>query len=536
MVSLPRVRRQDGTVTLAPYCTRHAPAAMVATVDHLATTAACGVLADGGSAADAALCASAVLAVTTQHMCGMGGDLLAVVAPAGAAPRALVAAGAAGSGADPDRLRAEGHTRMPFRGDIRAVPVPGCVDGWLALHERFGRLPLARVLEPARRLAAGGFPASPLLARAVPLVAAVPGADDFTASGDLAPGDRIRRPGVARTLEAIASDGRAGFYLGEFGEELLALGGGEYTPADLERVHAQWAEPLRVEVWGHDLWTVPPPSQGYLTLAGAAIAAGLDLDPGDPVGFLHLLVESAVQAGFDRPDVLHEHADGAALLAPDRLAARRAAIDPRRASRRSVPGAAGGTIHLNVIDGDGMAVSLTQSNAAGFGAHLATPRTRIFLQNRGTGFSLVPGHPTEYGPGRRPPHTLSPALVTGPGVTMALGTMGADSQPQILLQLLARLLVAGDDPGAAVAAPRWFLAGPSGEPFAAWEDPARLRVRLEGHAPPGWRAGLAARGHDVEVVEPFAYGAGHAHVVVRDGRGLAGAADPRALTGAVSGL
>jgi gamma-glutamyltranspeptidase/glutathione hydrolase len=523
-------------MTLAPYSTRYAPSAMVATVDHLATTAACGILADGGSAADAAVGASAVLAVTTQHMCGMGGDLLAVVAPPGEPPGALLAAGRAGSGADAERLRADGHATMPFRGDIRSVPVPGCVDGWVSLHDRFGRLPLGRVLAPARRLAGDGFPASPLLARAVGLVAALPEAADYVAGGRLAAGDRVRRPGVARTLDAIAARGRAGFYLGEFGEELLELGAGEFTPADLERVQAEWCEPVHAHAWGHDLYTVPPPSQGYLTLAGALIAEGLPLDAADPGAFLHLLVESAAWAGHDRPAVLHEHADGTALLAPERLDPRRSAIRPDAASRLPAPGAAGGTIHLDVIDADGLAVSLTQSNAAGFGAHIGTPRTRIFLQNRGTGFSLVPGHPAEYGPGRRPPHTLSPALATAGDTTITLGTMGADSQPQVLLQLLARLLVGGDDPGRAVAAPRFFLAGPSGEPFAAWDDPSRLRVRLEGHAPAEWAEALAARGHHVEVVEPFAYGAGHAHVIRRDGRGLAGAADPRALTGAVSGL
>src|SRR3954465_4956532 len=144
--------------------TLHAPGGMVCSVDHLASSAGVAMLRAGGSAADAAIATSAVLAVTTQHMCGMGGDLFALVHHRRGAPEPLNSSGRAGSGADPDRLRAEGHTEMPFRGDIRSVPVPGCVDGWLALHERHGRLPLADVLGPARDYAAGGFAASPLLA------------------------------------------------------------------------------------------------------------------------------------------------------------------------------------------------------------------------------------------------------------------------------------------------------------------------------------------------------------------------------------
>jgi gamma-glutamyltranspeptidase/glutathione hydrolase len=507
---------------------------MVTTVDHLATDAAVDVLREGGTAADAAVAANAVLAVTTQHMCGLGGDLLAVVHEAGHAPVALNASGRAGSGADPGPLRRAGARHLPFRGDIRSVPVPGCVDGWAALHQRFGRLPLARLLAPAREYAAEGFPASPLLATAVRELGAVAGADDYTALGELREGDVVRRPGVARALAAIATDGRAGFYEGEFGRELLALGGGEYAPDDLATPCADWVEPLRTSAWGHDVWSVPPNSQGYLTLAGAWIAAGLDL-PADPddAGWAHLLIEAAKQAGWDRPAVLHEHADGAQLLAPERLAPRRAAVDPQRASRLPANTAGGGTIHLNAVDGDGSAVSLTQSNAAGFGAHLVVPGLRIFLQNRGIGFSLQAGHPAEYGPRRRPPHTLAPALVTEAAgrPRLVLGTMGADSQPQILLQLLARLLVAGQSPADAVAAPRCVLAGPAANRFSVWDELDAIRVRVEGHAPGGWARGLERRGHLVETIEPFAYAAGHANVIAWNGEELQGAADPRSIVG-----
>ena len=165
----------------------------------------------GGSSTDAAIATNAVLAITSQYLCGMGGDLFALVhGPGDSAPATLNASGRAGSGADPDRLRSEGHTHMPPSDDIRSVPVPGCVDGWLALHERFGRMDLAEILDPARRLAEEGFPSTPGMAAAAPRVANRPGGEDYLAAGEIRPGTIIRRPGMARALDDIAARGRVG--------------------------------------------------------------------------------------------------------------------------------------------------------------------------------------------------------------------------------------------------------------------------------------------------------------------------------------
>ena len=438
--------------------TLHAAGGMVCSVDHAASGAGVAMLRAGGSAADAAIATSAVLAVTTQHMCGMGGDLFALVHRPDGTPDALCAAGRAGTGSDPAALRSEGHRSMPFRGDVRSAPVPGCVDGWCALHERHGRLPLATVLEPARRAAEEGFAASPLLAMATALVADVAGADDFLPDGGLEAGARVRRPAVGRALRAIGHGGRAAFYEGPFGDALITLGDGLYERADLARSQADWVTPIEVEAWGHRIWTVPPPSQGYLALSGAWIADELPV-PDDPAeaAWAHLLVEAARWAGYDRPTALHDGADGAALLRPERLLPRRLAIDPDARRSPEAPSAPGGTIYLCATDADGVGVSLIQSNAADWGCHVVVPGTGIFLHNRGIGFSLEAGHPAELTPGRRPPHTLSPLLVTDPDGALAavLGTMGGDSQPQVLLQLLARLLLHGESPGRAVSAPRW---------------------------------------------------------------------------------
>lgn len=526
---------------MTAHATRFAPNGMVCSVDHLASEAGVAVLRAGGSAADAAIAASAVLAVTSPHLCGMGGDLFALVhdASIGGPPAALNASGRAGTGADLDRLRTEGHTTMPFHDDLRSAPVPGCVDGWLALHDRFGRLPLDDVLDAAIDYASHGFPASPLLAAAVLLLDGVTGADDLTATAPLRSGGLVFRPGVAEALTAIVEDGRAGFYEGTFGEGLLALGAGEYAADDLATPLADWVEPLWIRAWGVDLWTIPPNSQGYLTLLGAGIAEGLALpdDPNDPQ-WAHLLVEAARAAGHDRPAVLHEGADVRPLLEPAEVERRRRLVDPdRRNDALASLTADGGTMHLCAGDADGTAVSLIQSNASGFGSLVFEPATGIGLHNRGIGFSVDPAHPAAYGPRRRPPHTLSPAMVTAPDGSLraAIGTMGGDSQPQILLQLLCRWLRHDQSPGRAVASPRWVLTGSTG--FDTWTVAGGPRVRLEPGVPERWPEELRRRGHDVVVATPAeSHGFGHAHLLARTAAGTwAGAADPRSQVGAATG-
>jgi gamma-glutamyltranspeptidase/glutathione hydrolase len=530
--------------------TVHAPSGMVATADQLASSAGVAALRAGGSAADAAVAAGAVLAVTNQHQCGMGGDLFALVQRPGEPVAALCAAGRAGSGADAVQARVDGLTRLPARGDVRAVTVPGCVDGWIELHRRFGRLPLGQVLEAAVTYAATGFPVSPLLAATAPAILDLDGVDDYhdpamAAGGKLPTGTLIRRPGVAAALEAVAAEGRAGFYLGPFGDGLVRLGHGLFTRGDLARGQADWVEPLALDVWGHTVHVPPPPSQAYLTLATAAVAAGLPVpdDPGDPA-WAHLLAESARAVGVDRDAVLHDEADGPALLDAARLDARRAAVDADHRAEVAPPAAGGGTTMACAVDGDRMGVALIQSNASGWGAHIVEPATGVFLHDRGVGFSLAPGHPALFAPGRRPPHTLAPALVTRPDGSLraVLGTMGGDAQPQVVVQLLARLLRHDESPGAAVRAGRWVLAadgpraGREHAGFDLWDGDGPGHVAVEAHAPAAWDAGLVARGHEVRR-SPAAvdHGFGHAQVIeVVDGV-LAGAADPRALSGAASG-
>lgn len=500
----------------------------VASADDRATQAGLSVLRAGGNAVDAALATNAVLAVTAPHLCGLGGDLFALVY-ADDVVHCLMAAGRAGSGSDPAAMRAEGLTAMPLYGDPRSVTLPGCVDGLVALHERFGSQPLRGLFAAAIGLADHGSSASPLLADAIGRLderarTALP---ELSAQA-VAPGAAVRRPGVARVLRAVVAEGRHAFYQGEFGRGLVALAGSTITSDDLVASSAEWVQPLSVRAWDVDLWVAPPPSQGYLFAASAAIAASLDLPEPDRAGWAHLLVECATATGFDRPEVLFDGADGAALLAT--AAGRAGLVDPQRATRRRLTGGDGDTTYLCAMDAAGMAVSLIQSNASGLGSHLAEPSTQINLHNRGLGFNLIDGHPGELRPGRRPPHTLVPALATdGSGLRAVLGTMGGDAQPQILLQLAARLFHHGEHPREAINAGRWAIRAASG--FDTWTAD-QVQVAVEGNAPGTWASGLATRGHEVETTPPLSSAFGHAMVIGRlaDG-GWAAAADPRTVIG-----
>ncbi len=512
-----------------------APNGMISTVDQLATNAGVATMQAGGSAVDAAIAANAVLAVTTQHMCGMGGDLFAIVHDGSGPPAMLNSSGRAGSGADPESLRADGHTEVPHRGHPSAVSMPGCVDGWLTLHERYGRLDLRQVLGPAILYAEQGFPATAGLARSSKDVAFLSN-HDFV---DVETGSRVTRPGIARSLRAIVESGRDGYYGGEFGEALLATCAGVITETDLEASSATWVSPLVTNVWDHDLWTVPPNSQGYLALAGSAIAEQLDLpdDIRDPQ-WAHLMVESARAAAFDRVAVLHDGADGEALIAADRLAERAARIDPDRAIEWGDSWSGGGTMHLVAVDRDGMGVSLIQSNARGFGSWLIAGDTGIFLHNRGIGFSLDAGHPAEWLPGRRPPHTLSPAMITRPDGTLryTLGTMGGDAQPHVVQQLVTRLLHHGQTPGEAITGGRFVLGSKDAEQmFSVWASKGEVEVVIEPWMEAAWRAGLEAKGHQV-AVNPNGNHFGHAHCIeVREDGILFGRSDPREAASLAAG-
>ena len=520
---------------LPPVSTAVTTGALAVTPHYLATAAALEILAGGGNAADAAIAANAVQGMVDPTTCGPGGDLFALVhRPDGTAPEALNASGRAGSGLDAAALRAAGHSGIPLRSPA-AVTAPGCVDGWLALGQRHGSRPLSALLAPALRLGEAGFPVSADLAGALErlheLLAGQPSTDELYPRGrPPRPGETLRRHRLAATLRALASGGREAFYAGAVGAAITAATGGILTPADLAREHADWVEPIGIDVFSHRLWAVPPNSLGYLTGAAAWLLeqCAPPADPGS-AAFHHAVLECyrAVAGEGDRlvADPGHLPLPAERLLDPERLRPLLRTIRPDGAARRPPAGAPpGGTAYLTVLDAAGMGVSLIQSNYTGIGSGLAAGGTGVWLQNRGGCFSLEPGHPNEAAPGKRPRHTLSPTLWTRDGrLSLLLGSRGGFQQPQYLLQMAALLFVAGLDPAAAQAQPRWHIE-------AAAADGGSALV-VESRMPEDLVAGLRRRGHSVTAGPALAPGWGPVSVIAVAADGTrTGAADPRVAT------
>ena len=510
--------------------TVYAPRGVTATSHPLASSAGLEMLLEGGNAVDAAVAAAAVLNVVEPHMTGMGGDMFAILWSA--AERRLVgldASGCAGSGMTVAALRGAGHETVPLRG-AGAVTVPGAVSGWAALVERYGSLPLARVLEPAVRLAEEGFPVSPIIAgqwgAAAEKLEADEGARAIYLPGGRAPtaGERFSNPDLAAALRLVGSRGAQALYGGELGRRLVAglrERGGFLSEEDLERHRVRWVDPISVDFRGHTVWELPPAGQGIAALQMLRILEPLDLAAlgHNSAAYLHQLVEAKKLAFADLAghiaDARFMEASPAALLDPAYLAGRRALIDPERAAERPDPGrpaTESDTIYLAAADRDGNMVSFINSIYESFGSGVVIPGTGFALQNRGAGFTLEDGHPNQVAPGKRPFHTIIPGFLTRGGEPqMAFGVMGAAMQPQGHVQLLLNLLVFGMDPQEAVDAARFRHL-----------DGRKLALEPVG---PEVVAELTRLGHEVESAPPAAFGG--AQVVLRLESGWAAASDPR---------
>lgn len=526
--------RREPQATLAAHGTRTTPVAV--SPHHLASQAALDVMHAGGNAVDGAIAANAVLGVVLPDTCGIGGDLFAIVHRDGdPSPVALNASGRAGSGTTAADLRDDGYDEIPLRSPW-SVTVPGCVDGWEALNERFGAVDLAAVLAPAIELAEGGFPVSAELAEDLGRIHRLIGSQAssvplYPHGAPPRPGDRIRRSRLAMTLRAIGDGGRAAFYDGMVGEQITLATEGNISPADLEVRQAEWVEPVGAEAFGLEGWTIPPNSQGYLTLATAMLFEALDppSDPSDPE-YVHLLVESYRAVAWERDDLVADPGtapvDPGRLLDRDRLLTRLASIDRRSLATwpepRPVPG---GTAYFCTRDQDGRSVSIIQSNFHGIGSGLSAGDTGVFLHNRGAGFTLREGHPNELTPGRRPLHTLSPTLWTsGNQGVLVLGTRGGQYQPQILAQLGAALLHGGREAVAAQEMPRWLVDG-----WAAGDTP---RLRVEDRFGEAALRELETIGHDVVPSAGWEAGWGPVSIIDLRNDRMAAAADPRVGTSA----
>jgi Gamma-glutamyltransferase len=488
---------------------------VIATPHRLAGEAGAQVLRDGGNAIDAAIAADAVLCVVYPHMTSVGGDLMAIVWPAGAsAPVGLIGAGRSGERATIEEVRSRGHETMPERGAL-SVTVPGTVEAWGRLIERFGTVGLAAVLEPASALARDGYiiteHLSDHLKEGADLLGREPAAQALYPPMEA--GMRLRNPDLASVLSDIGRTGINTFYRGAVGAaiaEAIGRRDGFVTARDLALHRSQWVDPVTVEYRGLTVYELPPPTQGLTVLAMLARLQRFDrhaLEPG--VEFVTAFKKIRDETYPLRNRYITDPDFSSAPLAPF--------LDPMHsiADAGGHLHEGGDTIYLCAADEHGNLVSLIQSVAYGFGSGIVAEGTGMLLQNRGCYFKLDPEHVNRLEPKKRTMHTLIPAMAARDGRPWAIfGSMGGDGQPQLQTQVLLNLVDHGLEPAEAVARPRVRVQA-DGE-----------TISVEADYP---RAGdLSRSGLNIELMPPKHHTLGHAHAILIDGPGSWRAgADPR---------
>ncbi len=512
--------------------TVYAPKAMAATSHPLATAAAIEMLQAGGNAVDAAVAAVAVQCVVEPQMTGIGGDCFAVIARPDGTLTGLNGSGRAPAAATAERLMSLGETRIA-PDSVHAVTVPGAVRGWERLLASHGTRRLADVLKRAIDYARNGYPVAPRVAydweRAVAKLAADAGAAQaYLFDGKApAPGDVVRHAPLADTLTAIAERGAEAFYTGPVAEDIvatLAARGGLMTLDDLAAMEAMEVAPVTKEYRGLTVAELPPNGQGFIALVMLGLLERFDLTGLDPFGAerFHLELEAGRIAYSIRDRFL---ADPAAMphspeeLLSDAYLDRLAARIDRKGRLADIPpallGPGSDTIYLTVVDEEGLAVSLINSVYHSFGAGICAPKSGVLLQNRGACFRLEPGHPNCIDGGKRPLHTIIPAMVMKDGrLHLSYGVMGGGYQPCGHAHVLTNIVDFGMDVQEAIDAPRMFF------------NEMTHQLQAERHVPQATVDGLEALGHDVvRVDEPI----GGAQAILFDRvRGtLAGGSDPR---------
>ena len=469
---------------------------VVATSQPLAAQAGLQMIADGGNAVDAIVATAITLTLVEPVSNGIGSDAFAIVWD-GKQLHGLNASGRSPAAWTPEYF--DGRPGAGCGAGIR-VTVPGAVSAWVALHAKFGRLPFARLFEPAIAYGRKGFLVSPTVAaqwaEQVPMFASQPGfAQAFLRDGRAPrPGELFTFPEHAATLEKIAATNGDAFYRGEFAETMEAharANGGAMLASDLAEHRADWVDTVGGDYRGYTVHEIPPNGQGIVALIALGILQNFDMAalPVDSADSVHLQIE-AVKLAF--ADALAYVADprfdaGDApdqLLDKEYLRQRAKLIDVKRALTGGRGHAHGGTVYLTAADADGMMVSMIQSNYMGFGSGVVVPGTGISLQNRGAGFVPTPGHPNQVGPRKRPYHTIIPGFVSKDGApVMSFGVMGGTMQPQGHVQVVVRIADYGQNPQTACDGPRF-----------RWLEGLEVSVE-EGGFPPTTLDGLRERGH-----------------------------------------
>ena len=451
-----------------------APHGMAATSQPLATQIALDILKAGGSAADAAIAANAALGLMEPVGSGIGGDLFAIVWDADKRELAgLNASGRSPKSLTLEHLKSLGLEKIPALGPL-PVSVPGAVDGWFELHQRYGKLPMSEVLAPAIRYAREGFPLSEVIAfywgRNAQNLKDYAGFAEVYMPGGKAPvkGEMFRNPRLADTYERLGKEGRDVFYSGDMARAIadyMKENEGFLSYEDMASHTSEWIDPVSTNYRGYDVWELPPNGQGIAALQILNVLEGYDIAAmgfGSPE-YVHAFVEAKKLAFEDRArfyaDMDFYDVPVAKLISKEYAEERRKLIDPDRAARSYPAGDAaiehGDTIYLTTADADGNMVSLIQSNFRGMGSGMTPGGLGFILQDRGELFSLTEGHPNVYEPGKRPFHTIIPAFVTRDGKPhMSFGVMGGAMQPQGHAQIIVNMIDFGMNLQEAGDAPR----------------------------------------------------------------------------------
>jgi gamma-glutamyltranspeptidase/glutathione hydrolase len=507
----------------------------------LAAQSALDVMRDGGNALEAMIAAAGTIAAAYPHMNSIGGDSFWLLRGPRGEPRGIDACGAAARAASIEWYAARGISQsIPFRGGIAANTVAGTLSGWDAafkLSRRWGgHLPLTRLLADAIHYAEKGVAVTASQSSATSAkrgeLEAQPGFRETFLSGGIAPpaGSLFRQPRLAATLTHLARAGLADFYDGKLAKAItrdLAAAGSPLELEDLQRHRAKLVKPLALKHSLGIVYNLPPPTQGLVSLLIVGMLDALEVGTTGPASadFVHLAVESTKRAFAVRDHCLTDPAymtvDPQALLVAGKIRELAANVDRGRAARWGAGKPPADTVWMGVVDGQGRAVSMIQSIYHEFGSGVVLEETGINWQNRGCSFSLDPGALNSLRPGRKPFHTLNPALaVLRDGRTLVYGTMGGDGQPQTQSAVFTRIATFGMNAQQAVSAPRWLFGRTWGQ--------ASDTLKLESRFSTGVVNDLAGRGHEMEVLAEYDEAMGHAGAIVRHANGvLEGGADPR---------
>ena len=510
---------------------------IVATSQTLASQAGAQVLARGGSAIDAAIAANAVMGVIEPMSNGIGGDLFAIYWDAKTGTlTGINACGWAPAGLTIARLKDKGLSTMPQLG-IDSVTVPGCVDGWSKLHQRYGRLPWADLFRPAIYYASTGFPVTELIHEYWKLAEKKLAADDnarqlYLVKGHApAVGDVFCNPQLAAALQSIAAGGPAAFCRGPIARAILATSekaGGTMRAEDLAEFAAEWVTPISTDYRGWKIYELPPNGQGIATLEMLNIMERFPLPQMEPQSpeALHVKIEAQKLAYQDLrkfvADPRFAKVPVAGLLSKEYARERAALIDPAHAHCEVAPGTppptAGDTIYLTVVDRDGNIVSLIQSLYNGFGSGLLVEGMGFHLQNRGALFDLDPALPNALAPRKRPFHTIIPGFMEKGNLHLGFGIMGGLNQAQAHAQFVSNVVDRAMNLQAALESPRFTKMTFGG-----------CDLVMEGRVPAATRKKLARKGHRIEVLGDYSSQVGGGQAVMHDAAAGVnyGASDPR---------